>query len=124
MLEHPPGEGVDRIEAWSSEGLSRVQLQFDWGAELDQALDDVRAAIDRFRSRLPEDANPPTIYKFDLSSIPVGFLGVTGTGDPGGITVKKVKRRGPKTLKVTIDVAPDAVTDDFDIEVRSFHRQR
>jgi len=42
------------------------------------------------------------------------------TNDPGGIRVKKVKRQGPKTLKVTIDVAPDAQTEfDFDICVRS-----
>ena len=48
----------------------------------------------------------------------VEFL-VSVTGVPGGITVKNVKRRGPKTLKVTIDVAPDAVADNFDIEVQS-----
>ena len=45
---------------------------------------------------------------------------VKNTADPGGITVKKVKRQGPKTLKVTIDVAPDAQTElDFDIRVQS-----
>lgn len=45
---------------------------------------------------------------------------VVDTSDPGGIKVKKVKRQGPKTLKVTIDVAPDAQTElDFDIRVRS-----
>ena len=45
---------------------------------------------------------------------------VTNTENPGGIKVKNVKRKNPKTLKVTIDVDPDAQTDlDFDIEVRS-----
>jgi hypothetical protein len=45
---------------------------------------------------------------------------VAGTADPGGIKVKKVKRKNPKTLKVTIDVAPDAqIEKKFDIEVRS-----
>ncbi len=44
---------------------------------------------------------------------------VTGTDEPGGIHVKKVKRQGPKTLKVTIDVAAGATVDDFDIQVRS-----
>jgi len=41
-------------------------------------------------------------------------------GDDGGITVKKVKRQGPKNLKVTIDVAEGAqVQQKFDILVRS-----
>ncbi len=75
-------EGVDQIEATSSEGLSRVQLQFTWGTELQEALDDVRAALDRTRASLPEEADPPSVYKFDLSSMPVAFLGMSGEGDP------------------------------------------
>jgi HAE1 family hydrophobic/amphiphilic exporter-1 len=74
-------QGVTRIEAVSSEGLSRVQLQFDWGTDLGDALDDVRGALDRLRSQLPEDADPPNVHKFDLSSVPVAFLGLTGPGD-------------------------------------------
>ncbi len=75
-------EGIERITAVSSEGLSRVELQFAWGTELSEALDDVRVAIDRVRARLPEDADPPSIFKFDLASVPIAFLGVTGQGDP------------------------------------------
>lgn len=75
-------EGVEKIEAVSSEGLSRVQLQFVWGTELQEALDDIRAALDRVRPNLPEDADPPSVYKFDLSTVPVAFLGVSGDGDP------------------------------------------
>ncbi len=75
-------EGIERITAVSSEGLSRVELQFAWGTELSEALDDVRVAIDRVRVRLPEDADPPSIFKFDLASVPIAFLGVTGQGDP------------------------------------------
>lgn len=49
----------------------------------------------------------------------VAFL-VTGTTNPGGITVKSVKYKNPKALEATIDVAPDAQTDlKFDIQVTS-----
>ena len=48
----------------------------------------------------------------------VEFL-VTGTENPGGIKVKKVKSLGPQKLKVTVDVEADAVVDDFDIRVMS-----
>ena len=53
---------------------------------------------------------------FDNSAA-VDFF-VTGTTNPGGITVKKVKVRGPKKIIVTIDVDSLADADDFDIEVR------
>lgn len=50
------------------------------------------------------------------SSAEVKFL-VTGTTNPGGITVKKVVVRGSKKLIATIDIADTAVVDKFDIEV-------
>ena len=50
------------------------------------------------------------------SSAAVAFL-VTGTTNPGGITVKKVSVKGPKKLIATIDIADTAIVDKFDIEV-------
>lgn len=50
------------------------------------------------------------------NSAEVSFL-VTGTTNPGGITVKNVSVRGSKKLVVTIDVTDTAVIEKFDIEV-------
>ncbi len=75
-------DGVTEITGESAEGLSRVQLQFNWGTNLDTAVNDVRAQLDRLRARLPEDADQPTVLKFDISSTPVATLGLSGTGDP------------------------------------------
>ncbi|MDQ3369134.1 MAG: efflux RND transporter permease subunit [Myxococcota bacterium] len=75
-------DGVTRIEGESAEGLSRVQLQFDWGANLDAAVNDVRSSLDRLRATLPEDAQAPIVLKFDISATPIATLGLSGTGDP------------------------------------------
>ena len=53
---------------------------------------------------------------FDNSAA-VDFF-VTGTTNPGGIIVKKIKVRGPKKIIVTIDVDSGADVADFDIQVR------
>lgn len=50
------------------------------------------------------------------SSAQVDFF-LTGTTNPGGIQVKKIKVRGPKKLIATIDVDPEAIVDQFDIEI-------
>ena len=50
------------------------------------------------------------------STAQVKFL-VTGTIDPGGITIKNVSVRGSKKLVATIDVADSAIVSKFDIEV-------
>ena len=63
--------GLTRVESSSSEGNSQVQLNFDWGTDLSEATDEVRTRIDRVRGRLPEDADTPTIFKFDSNTLPV-----------------------------------------------------
>lgn len=75
-------DGVTALEGESAEGLSRVQLQFDWGTDLDSAVNDVRAELDRIRAQLPEDADQPIVLKFDISATPVASLGLSGAGDP------------------------------------------
>ena len=74
-------DGVDRIESTSTEGLSRVQLQFAWGMDLDAVVSDVRAQLERIRAELPEEADPPNVLKFDLSSASIAHLGLSGSGD-------------------------------------------
>ncbi|HEX2163123.1 MAG TPA: efflux RND transporter permease subunit [Thermoanaerobaculia bacterium] len=68
--------GVEEITSSSGEGESMVRVAFTWGTDLDAAADEVRARIDRIRDVLPEGAEPPQVFKFDLSSFPVVFLGV------------------------------------------------
>ena len=41
----------------------------------------MRSRIDRVRGRLPEDADPPTVFKFDSNSMPIMSVGVEGDYD-------------------------------------------
>ncbi|HEY8548963.1 MAG TPA: efflux RND transporter permease subunit [Vicinamibacterales bacterium] len=74
--------GLEQINATSQEGSSTVRLNFAWGTNLNVAADDVRSRIDRIRGRLPEDADPPIIFKFDSTSFPILWLAVEGDYDP------------------------------------------
>jgi HAE1 family hydrophobic/amphiphilic exporter-1 len=51
-------------------------MNFTWGHDLNEAMDEIRTRIDRVRGRLPEDADPPQIQKFDSNSAPIMGLGV------------------------------------------------
>ena len=74
--------GLDQINSTSGEGNANVRLNFTWGTDLNEAADEVRTRIDRVRGRLPEDADPPTIFKFDSTSMPIMGIGVEGNFDP------------------------------------------
>ncbi len=80
--------GIVRVTSSSSEGNSQVQLNFEWGSDLSEAADEVRTRVDRMRGRLPEDADPPTIFKFDSNQLPVAQIGIEGDYDP--VTLREI----------------------------------
>lgn len=70
---------VEEVRSSSSEGNSWVSLMFSQGVNLDEAANDVRAALDRVRNNLPEEADPPRIRKFDPNDFPVVIVGARST---------------------------------------------
>ena len=69
--------GVDEVMSVSKEGLSTVTLKFKWGENIDTSLNDVREKLDSIRERLPDEAENPMTFKFDLDMIPIGIIAVT-----------------------------------------------
>ncbi len=67
--------GVERVRSSSSEGRSRVMLEFAQGTDIDVAANDIRAALDRVRDELPPEAEPPRIWKFDPNNFPIVIVG-------------------------------------------------
>lgn len=80
--------GIERIESTASEGSGTVRLSFAWGSDLSEAADEVRTRIDRVRGRLPDDADPPTIFKFDSNASPIMNIGVEGNYD--SVTLREI----------------------------------
>lgn len=72
---------VERITSNSQEGVSYVSLEFSQGTNLDEAANDLRAALDRIRGALPDEVEPPGIWKFDPNNISIINLSVSSTRD-------------------------------------------
>lgn len=68
---------LDKIESISQDDLSIIMLRFDWGTNLDAASNDVRDKIGLVKPLLPDDAEDPYIFKFDISMFPIIFMGIT-----------------------------------------------
>jgi len=80
--------GLDRVDSTSSEGNANIRLNFAWGTDLSEAADEVRTRLDRVRGRMPEDADPPTVFKFDSNAMPIMGIGVQGDFDP--VTLREI----------------------------------
>lgn len=69
-------DGVKTITSSSLENASSIQIEFDYGTNLDNATAAVREALNEVT--LPEDARKPQISRFSLSSLPVISLSLAG----------------------------------------------
>jgi hydrophobic/amphiphilic exporter-1 (mainly G- bacteria), HAE1 family len=66
---------VEEMTSRSQQGQSQVSLSFSQNTNLDEAANDVRAALDRVRRSLPEEADAPRVRKFDPNDSPIVILG-------------------------------------------------
>ncbi|MCF7991644.1 MAG: efflux RND transporter permease subunit [Thiohalocapsa sp.] len=64
-------EGTVAIQSRSSEGRSAIDLSFRYGEDIDEAMRDASARLDRAKRFLPESIDPPVIYKRDPFQLPV-----------------------------------------------------
>ncbi len=71
-------DGVKHVRSTSMENISQVFVEFEMGRDVDFAAIDVRGKVDLIKSRLPEDAEAPTILKFDINAKPVMNLAIVG----------------------------------------------
>ncbi|HZX10344.1 MAG TPA: efflux RND transporter permease subunit, partial [Acidobacteriota bacterium] len=68
---------VKNVNSVTSEGISVLMVDFEWGTNLDFAAQDIRDQIGLYKSYLPEDASDPLVVKFDISQMPIIFWGIT-----------------------------------------------
>lgn len=64
-------EDAVAVESDTTQGMSTVNLSFQYGKDIDIALSDASTRLDRAKRFLPDTINPPIIYKLDPSQIAV-----------------------------------------------------
>lgn len=64
-------EGVELLYSETREGRISIDLFFETGGDIDQALNDTTEAFNRVRNRLPDDLEQPRLFKFEPSQLPI-----------------------------------------------------
>lgn len=60
--------GLKSLSSTSNEGSSSVNLEFEYGTNLDNAVNDIRDKLDRVKRALPDNAGTPTIMRWGGNS--------------------------------------------------------
>jgi hydrophobic/amphiphilic exporter-1 (mainly G- bacteria), HAE1 family len=77
--------GLVRLTSETSEGTSRVTVEFAPGHDMNQAAIEVLQLVQRAQRGFPSNEpslQAPTVQRFDPNSLPVLVLGVSGIDDP------------------------------------------
>ncbi len=69
---------VKEMTSTSSEGYSNINLEFNTGIDIDEALQKVREKVDLAKPELPEDAEDPVIQEINLSEFPIMQVNLSG----------------------------------------------
>ena len=69
-------ENLKHITSKSSEGVSVITLEFEFGYDIDVLTNDVRDKLDMVSAALPDEVNTPIIFKFSTDMIPILMLSV------------------------------------------------
>ncbi len=91
--------GLRAIHSVSRPGVSEVTLEFDWGADMNLLLLDVREKLDRLI--LPDEAEDPVVLRFDPSLDPIVRLALGGTGN-----LTESRRLADRRLKQAFESLP------------------
>ncbi|PSB06163.1 cation transporter, partial [filamentous cyanobacterium CCP2] len=70
-------DGVEQIYSQTREGQISLDLYFRPGEDVDQALNDATATLNRARGNLPSTIEQPRLFKFDPSQLPVYEFALT-----------------------------------------------
>jgi len=65
---------LKRISSTSKDNVSLITVEFEYGTNMDEAVNDIRAVLDMQRNFLPDDCESPVVLKFSSDMMPIAFI--------------------------------------------------
>ncbi len=90
--------GLKNLYSTSTESGTSIQLEFNYGIDIESAVNDIRDKLGRVQRQLPDDVDSPTIFRFNGDSKPIMRIAV----------------RGNRSLSDIKEIAEDTISDIFE----------
>ena len=94
-------DGVRRVTSTSRDEVAAVQVEFEYGNEINIAANAVSTELSRVRGLLPAGIHEPLIFKITDAARPVMTLAVTAA-DNSGLDLAQVRRIAEHDLRDTL----------------------
>ncbi|MBQ9639295.1 MAG: efflux RND transporter permease subunit [Bacteroidales bacterium] len=106
-------DGLKNLTSNSRDNISVVTMEFEWGTNLDESLNDIRSYVDLVYDNLPDGVSRPTILKLNSSAMPILSYGFTAKESYSGLekiledNVTNVLNRIDGIGNITVSGAPE-----------------
>ena len=101
--------GIRSLTSVSSQGSSRITVEFELSVDLETAANDVRDKVSRAQRFLPRDCDPPTVSKADADAMPILMVAIQSDkrslleiSEIADLTVKEQLQTIPDVSSVSI----------------------
>ncbi len=94
-------DGVRRVTSTSRDQVASVQVEFEYGNEINVAANAVTTELSRVKGLLPKTIRDPLIFKITAAAQPVMVLGITPAKD-SGLSLGQVRRIAEQDLRDTL----------------------
>ena len=95
-------QGIYEVSSTSLEGISIVRLQFNLGADVKGAQQDVQAKVSGIRRQLPPDVDEPIVRHFDPNDSPIISIAAQSTERP----LREITDMADETIVTRLQAVP------------------
>jgi len=76
---------LKKLSSTSKENTSVVTVEFNWGTNLDNAVNDIRDKLELVKQSLPSGCSTPMIFKLSTDMMPIVIYSVSATESQAGL---------------------------------------
>ena len=76
---------LKKISSNSKDNISLITIEFEYGTNMDEAVNDIRSVLDMQKNYLPDDAESPVVFKFSTDMMPVMFISARTSQNAQGL---------------------------------------
>ncbi|MFI5586824.1 efflux RND transporter permease subunit [Amycolatopsis sp. NPDC051758] len=92
-------KGLEQLNSTSSDGVSRIVAQFEFGTDIDAAVSQIQQVVNQVQPRLPQNS-APAVSAGSTDDLPVVLVAAGTAGDPQQLAPALTDQVAPELRKI------------------------